>query len=218
LRYPCRDHRKPTSKRKSHARRIVLQAGSQLVHSSVVRCSGLPSEPSTGRDKVSSVPNEQVPGLLIRGIDHRLTRTIDDHFCVKSRENSARLPQNSFWGAFSRYRAPYAESQGSKTRFPGIRWHGLILNATEVTSAPEGVLAAASWMRRRRNERGLSDLIVPQLQPLSKMTFLALGRSLSRRVWQLSPNCRSAPKSGVQKPWPWLLRPKCFLDPNLSSL
>jgi hypothetical protein len=36
------------------------------------------------------------------GIDHQLTRSIDDLFEVKSQENSARLPQNSFWSAFSR--------------------------------------------------------------------------------------------------------------------
>ena len=119
------------------------------------------------------------------GIDHRLTRSIDDLFCVKSRDNSARLPQNTFWSAFSRYRASFAEPQGSSTRFPKIRRHGLILNATAVASAPEGVMAVASWMRRRRNERGLSGLIVPHLQPLSK--------TLAGRSSPFNPSPSSAP-------------------------
>jgi site-specific recombinase XerC len=38
--------------------------------------------------------------------------------------------------------------------FPRTRRDGLILNATEVTSARQGVTAAASRMRRRRNEQG----------------------------------------------------------------
>ena len=127
------------------------------------------------------------------GIDDQLTRSIDDLFCVKLRKNLASLPQSPIWGAFSRYRASFAESQGSRTRFPRIRRDGQILNATEVTSAPQEVLAVASWMRRRRNERGLSGLKVPHLQRRLNTNFLALGRSPSRRVWQLSPNCRSAP-------------------------
>jgi len=87
------------------------------------------------------------------GIDDQLIQSIDGPFCVKLRKNLAPLPQSPIWGAFSRYRASFAESQGSRTRFPGIRRDGLILNATEVTSAPEGVTAVAGRMRRRRNAR-----------------------------------------------------------------
>ena len=133
------------------------------------------------------------------GIDDQLTRSIDGFFCVELRKNLTSLPQSSIWSAFSRYRASFAESQGSRTRFPGIRRGGLILNATEVPFAPEGVTAVARWMRRRRNERGLFGLKLLHLQLGFNTNFLALGRSRSRRVWQLSPNCRSAPKSGVQK-------------------
>ena len=121
------------------------------------------------------------------GIDDQLIRSIDDLFCVKLRKNVASLPQNPLWGAFSRYRASFAESQGSRTRFPRIRRDGQILNATEVTSAPERIIAVASWMRRRRSERGLSGLKVQHLQPLSKMTFLALRGSLSRCAYGNSP-------------------------------
>jgi len=49
-------------------------------------------------------------------------------------------------------------------------------------------------MRCRRNERGLSGLKAPHLQSGFNTNFLALGRSLSRRVWQLSPNCGALPR------------------------
>jgi hypothetical protein len=52
------------------------------------------------------------------GIDHQLTCSIDDPFGANFGENAAPLPQNSFWSAFSRYRAPYMEPQGNQDEIP----------------------------------------------------------------------------------------------------